>query len=58
MIKLTAKKYYWYILRVSLMTPYEVKLLEDVLENKQACRYIKVKRVKAMIHSYKLFAKT
>jgi len=51
------RKYYWYIMHVNLMTPYEVKLLEDVLENIEARRYIKVKRVKAMIHSYKLFAK-
>ena len=53
-----AKNYYWYIMHVNLMTPYEVKLLEDVLKDKQACRYIKVKRVKAMIHSYRLFSKT
>ena len=52
-----ARNYYWYIMRVNLMTSYEVKLLEDVLNNVEACRYIRVRRLKAMIHSYKLFAK-
>ena len=55
MIKHTAKKYYWYTSRIAIMTPYEYKLLEKVLLNKPALKFIKVKRLKAMLHTYKLF---
>ena len=53
---LTAQKYYYYYLGVIQMDSHEYKILSEVLNNEQALRFIKVKRLKAMLHTYKLFS--
>ena len=51
---MSPKQYYYYYLGVVQMDKREYDLLKDVLNNIPACKYIKVKRLKEMLHTYEL----
>ena len=51
---MTPKQYYYYYLGVMQMDKREYNLLKELLKNESALKYIKVKRLKEMLHTYEL----